>query len=91
MTVISEHPEERKYAKIKRPYEFGSIGFTDGGFVVAPARIESPYPNVFRQAVYPNGKVVIQGAYAWSQGSDGGVIWRDLPLVNVDDEGKELV
>lgn len=89
MTIITEHPEERKYAKIRRPYEFGSIGFNGSGFVVAPARIESQYPNMFRQAVYPNGKVVVQGAYAWSKGNEGGVVWRDLPLVNVDEEGKE--
>ena len=30
------------------------------------------------------------GAYAWSQGDVGGVVWKDLPLVDVDEEGKEL-
>lgn len=90
MTVRSEAPEERVYQNVRRPYEFGSIAFEDGGFRVAPARIESQYPNAFRQAMYPNGKVVVQGAYAWSEGSMGGIIWKDLPLVCVDDEGKEI-
>jgi len=45
---------------------------------------------MFRQAVYPDGEVVIQGAYAWSQVSEGGVICKDLPLVYVDVDGKEL-
>lgn len=90
MAVRSEAQEERVYQAVKRPYEFGSFTFEDGGFKVAPARIESQYPNAFRQAMYPNGKVVVQGAYAWSEGSIGGIIWKDLPLVCVDDEGKEI-
>lgn len=90
MTVLVEHPDEKKYAKFKRPYDFGSLAFDNGRFVVAPARIESAYPNAFRAAKYPDGKVRIQGAYAWSQGSDGGVFWKDLPLVNVDESGKEI-
>ena len=90
MTVRSEAPEERVYQTVRRPYEFGSIAFEDGGFKVAPARIESLYPNAFRQAMYPNGKVVVQGAYAWSEGSMGGIIWKDLPLVYIDDDGKEI-
>lgn len=90
MTVISEALEERVYQTVRRPYEFGSFTFEDGGFRVAPARIESQYPNAFRQAMYPNGKVVVQGAYAWSEGSMGGIIWKDLPLVYVDDDGKEI-
>jgi hypothetical protein len=69
----------------------GSIGFNDGFFNVAPARVESKYPNVFRAAKYPNGAVRIQGAYAWTQGNEGGVVWKDLPLVNVDEDGQEIV
>lgn len=76
--------------RLRRPYEFGSLGFVDGSFKVSPARVESPYPNVFRAARYPNGQTRIQGAYAWSQGDEGGVVWRDLPLVNVDENGQEI-
>lgn len=83
-------PDERKYIKTKRPYDFGSIGYEGGSFVLIPARVESQYPNAFRQAKYPNGSVVIQGAYAWSQGSEGGVVWRDLPLVYVNEDGQEI-
>lgn len=90
MTVISDHPEERRYAKIRRPYEFGSLTLTDSGFKIATARVESPFPNMFRQAIYPDGEITIQGAYAWSQGNEGGVIWKDLPLVYVDKHGQEL-
>lgn len=89
MTVISEAPDEKKYAKVRRPYEFGSLVLGEGGIRCAAARVESQYPNVFRQAVYPNGRVVVQGAYAWSQGSEGGVVWKDLPLVFVNEEGQE--
>ena len=62
----------------------------DDGFRIAPARIESPVPNGLRMAQYPDGSLRLQGAYAWSQGDVGGVIWKDLPLVDVDEEGKEL-
>jgi hypothetical protein len=81
MTVITTAPDEMKYAKAKRPYEFGSLGFSDGGFKIMPARVESQYPNMFRAARYPNGAIRIQGAYAWSEGNLGGVLWKDLPLV----------
>jgi hypothetical protein len=90
MSFIPEPDEEKRYAKFKRPYEFGSIGLTPDGFVMSPARVESQFPNCFRQAVYPDGERAIQGAYAWSQGSEGGVIWKDLPLVYVDENGQEI-
>ena len=57
---------------------------------IAPARIESPVPNGLRMAQYPDGSLRLQEAYAWSQGDVGGVVWKDLPLVDVDEEGKEL-
>ena len=62
----------------------------DDGFRMAPARIESQVPNGLRMAQYPDGSRCLQGAYAWSQGDLGGVVWKDLPLVYVDDAGKEL-
>jgi len=66
----------------------GSVTWRDG-LQVAPARCESQTANMFRVAQYPDGSKRIQGAYAWSQGSMGGVEWRDLPLVYVDMDGKE--
>lgn len=89
MTLPSE-TNEKTYRKVVRPYDFGSLAFDGGRFVVAPVRVESPYPNAFRAAKYPDGVVRIQGAYAWCQGSEGGVFWKDLPLVNVDVNGKEI-
>lgn len=73
-----------------RPWPFGSLDLTPEGLVIAPARVEAPYPNMLRAAQYPNGAVRIQGAYAWTQGSEGGVVWRDLPLVQVDEDGQEI-
>lgn len=91
MGNLHDKPEdERVYAKVRRPYEFGSFDLVAGGFKVSPARVESPYPNMFREAIYPDGTTSIQGAYAWSQGDDGGVIWRDLPQVYVDTHGQEI-
>ena len=60
----------------------------DDGFRCAPARVESPFPNGFRMAQYPDGSLRLQGAYTWSQGSIGGITWRDMPIVQVDDSGQ---
>ena len=60
----------------------------DDGFRCAPARIESMVPNGFRCAQYPDGSVRVQGAYAWSQGQIGGITWKDLPLVQVGEDGQ---
>ena len=75
---------------MNKPWPYGSIDLTDDGLVIAPARVEAQYPNMLRAARYPNGEIRIQGAYAWSQGDEGGLIWRDLPLVEVDEEGQEV-
>lgn len=75
---------------MNKPWPYGSIDLTDDGLVIAPARVEAPYPNMLRAARYPNGEIRIQGAYAWSQGNEGGLFWRDLPLVEVDEEGQEV-
>ena len=82
--------DEPKFALNKRPYPFGSLDIVDGGFRIMPARVESNFPNAFREAVYPDGEIRIQGAYAWTEGSAGGIIWKDLPQVCVDDNGVEI-
>ena len=63
----------------------------DTGFRCAPARVESSFPNAFRLAQYPDGHVALQGAYSWSQGSEGGIFWKDIPTVEVDESGHEVV
>lgn len=75
---------------MNKPWPFGSIDMTYDGLVIAPARVEAQYPNMLRAARYPNGQIRIQGAYAWSQGDEGGLVWRDLPLVEVDEDGQEV-
>lgn len=75
---------------MNKPWPYGAIDLTDDGLVIAPARVEASYPNMLRAARYPNGEIRIQGAYAWSLGDEGGLVWRDLPLVEVDEEGQEV-
>jgi len=74
-----------------KPWPFGSFDLTDDGLVVAPARVEASFPNMLRAARYPDGQIRIQGAYAWTQGTEGGIVWRDLPLVEVDEDGEEVL
>lgn len=63
----------------------------DTGFRITPARIESSFPNGFRMARYPDGHVALQGAYSWSQGNEGGIFWKDIPTVEVDESGQEVM
>ena len=39
---------------------------------------------------YPDGSKRVQGGYHWSQSCMGGVIWKDLPLVQVGNDGQEI-
>lgn len=69
----------------------GIMSFSgDSGFRVAPARITDMTPRAYRLASYPDGSVRLQGMYAWTQGNEGGVFWEDVPIVSVDDSGKEI-
>ena len=54
-------------------------------------RMEGYAPTHFRVAVYPDGSQRVQGAYPWTQGSAGGVTWRDLPIVTVNVDGQEVI
>lgn len=58
---------------------------------VSAARTEESNPTGLRVAMHPNGVTTIQGAFRWWQGSDGGITWRDLPVVQVDFDGKEIL
>lgn len=55
-----------------------------------PIRSESNAPSTFRYARYPNGELRVQGGYVWNEGWQGGIAWRDLPIVDVDHEGNEI-
>jgi len=58
-------------------------------YTVGASRLVAMEPRSFRMAQYPDGSKRIQGGYAWSQGTKGGIEWRDLPLVYVDNTGQE--
>ena len=69
----------------------GEITFNDGErMIISAALIEAPFPNAFRIAEYPDGSQELQGAYVWSQGSIGGITWKGLPVVQVDEDGLAL-
>ena len=56
-----------------------------------PTRTEETMAISVRAAQYPDGRKIMQGAYRWTEGFKGGVIWKDLPLVMVDSNGQEFV
>lgn len=47
-------------------------------------------PRSIRIAQYPCGERRIQGAYYWSQGTEGGIDWMDIPIVKVNIQGKAI-
>lgn len=60
------------------------------GIGISAVRMQSNTPHDFRFAKYPDGSRRLQGAYVWSQGVMGGVEWRDIPVVDVDQSGNAL-
>lgn len=48
---------------------------------VTAARIENSAPSAYRLMEKKDGSLVLQGAYNWSQGMEGGHEWRDVPTV----------
>lgn len=56
-----------------------------------PVRVEHTVPSDFRVAVYPDGVKRLQGAYRWQEGwNNQGFVWKDIPMVMVDDNGREI-
>jgi len=53
---------------------------------------ESSVPASFRLGKKPNGEVILQGSYTWQNLSKGigGIKWREVPMVMLDEEGNEL-
>jgi hypothetical protein len=66
-----------------------SLADTDG-FQIVPLRTESVDPSAYRLARYRtfDGAVhlKLQGAYRWTEGTNGGCEWRDIPTVDLDEE-----
>lgn len=64
--------------------EQSSLYFESAQLVLA--RIEDQVPRAYRLG-RRHGELVLQGAFFWSQGWDkGGHEWRDIPIVDLDDE-----
>jgi hypothetical protein len=55
-----------------------------------PQRQDSDRPITYRRVIYPDGRETLQGGYPWVQGVQGGIDWRDMPVVPVDAEGRAI-
>lgn len=53
------------------------------GSGIVAARVEYNNPSSYRLA-RRNGVLILQGAFQWQQGSDGGWTWRDIPTVKLE-------
>lgn len=45
------------------------------------ARIENGTPTGYRLARKPDGELILQGAFQWSEGCNDGVEWREIPTL----------
>ena len=63
------------------PIASGSIIVTGGA--LAAARISRP-PAAWRLA-RRNGELVLQARSSWTQGTESGIEWNDVPTVNLDE------
>ena len=59
-------------------------------FDMLSTRVVSKMATGIRLAQYPDGNQKIQGAYQWTQGFDGGLVWKDMPITMVDSKGQEF-
>jgi len=50
-----------------------------------PLRISGNSPCMFRLA-RRNGELVFQAGYQWHEGNAFGVEWKDIPIVDLDEE-----
>lgn len=65
--------------------------FVDPAMGNGPECSMSTRPHDIRVAQYPDGSKRVQGAYQWVEGHRTGTVWRDIPVVNVDTQGREVI
>lgn len=46
--------------------------------------IENQGPSAYRLAKKPDGTLVLQGAFRWSEGKCGGLEWREIPTIELE-------
>lgn len=51
---------------------------------------EAKEPSTYRIAQYPDGRRLLQGGYRYQNGGEGGYRWKDLPVIEVDEDGVAL-
>lgn len=57
---------------------------------VGDIKVLADQPIGFRIACFPDGRQELHGAYPWQQGCLGGVLWKEIPRVQVDEDGVAL-
>jgi len=62
---------------------YGTTYSSDNGITISltPQRIVDLEPKTYRLLKKPSGELVLQGAYRWYEGVEGGFVWKDIPTV----------
>ena len=61
-----------------------NITATTGGFYtanIAACKVRSNQPVAYRLMQKSDGTMVLQGAFYWTEGSNGGHEWEDIPTI----------
>jgi hypothetical protein len=48
---------------------------------IAAAKVRSNQPVAYRLVQKVDGTLVLQGAFNWTEGSNGGYDWEDIPTI----------
>lgn len=67
---------------------FGEVTVSSISTVSLSWRSSTPY--TFRQVQFPDGRIELQGGYAYGNELEQGIQWEALPLVQVDAQGEAL-
>lgn len=54
------------------------------------SRTVADTPYTFRIVMYPDGRQALQGGYSWYENWKSGTIWKEMPVILVDDNGMEF-
>jgi hypothetical protein len=60
-----------------------TVNVNAGGFTIntVASKVRSSQPVAYRLVQKINGTLVLQGAFYWTEGSNGGHDWEDIPTI----------
>lgn len=51
---------------------------------ISAARVQEGKPSQYRLARKKDGSLILQGGYFWYEGTETGISWEEIPIVDLD-------